>query len=103
MHSIIVLKVDAMLAKYDWIVSDRPHFGQANTAYDFSVTDPKEAQKKIEKLQQQKVISCLWKCKSRSVFPSVIQFNGAGRCGLTVVNTHIIELKSLNPHQKILL
>ena len=50
-----------MLAKYDWIVSDRPHFGQANTAYDFDATNPKEAQTKIEKLQQQKVIAIAYK------------------------------------------
>ena len=44
-----------MLAKYDWIAVDMRFFGQPNTAYDFSANDPKEAQKKIQKLEATKV------------------------------------------------
>ena len=47
--------VEAMLAKYDWIAVDMRFFGQPNTAYDFSANDPKEAQKKIQKLEATKV------------------------------------------------
>ena len=65
-----------MLAKYDWIAVDMRFFGQPNTAYDFSANDPKEAQKKIQKLEATKVsfeliylspflvdcyILCIWK------------------------------------------
>jgi len=46
--------VEAMLAKYDWIAVDMRFFGQPNTAYDFSANDPKEAQKKIQKLEATK-------------------------------------------------
>ena len=44
-----------MLVHYEWIASDRQYFGQPNTAYDFQATNPKEAQRKISKLQEQKV------------------------------------------------
>ena len=44
-----------MLAKYDWIAVDMRFFGQPNTAYDFKANDPKEAQKKIQKLEATKV------------------------------------------------
>ena len=43
------------MAKYDWITTDKQYFGQPNTAYDFKTTDPREAEKKINKLQEQKV------------------------------------------------
>merc|ERR1719361_1530564 len=46
--------VEAMLAKYDWIAVDMRFFGQPNTAYDFKANDPKEAQKKIQKLEATK-------------------------------------------------
>lgn len=48
-------QVEDMLAKYEWIAVDRKFFGQPNTAYDFQATDPKEAQKKIQKLEATKV------------------------------------------------
>ena len=35
------------------------YYGQPNTAYDFTAHDPREAQKKISKLQEQKVYR-LW-------------------------------------------
>ena len=43
-----------MLVKYDWISDERKYFGQANTAYDFKATDPKDAGKRIQKLQEVK-------------------------------------------------
>lgn len=50
-------QVDSLLAKYDWIATDKQFFGEPNTAYDFEKTDPKESEKKIGTLQQQKVIA----------------------------------------------
>ncbi|XP_019850315.1 PREDICTED: structural maintenance of chromosomes protein 2-like [Amphimedon queenslandica] len=47
-------EVETLLEKHDWIASDRQFFGEPNTGYDFKKTDPKEAEKKIAKLQQQK-------------------------------------------------
>lgn len=46
--------VEAMLRKHEWISDDRKFFGQPNTAYDFKATDPKEAHKKINKLEETK-------------------------------------------------
>ena len=43
-----------MLAKHDWISTEKEYFGQANTAYDFNATDPKEAQRKLVKLEETK-------------------------------------------------
>ncbi|NXB70266.1 SMC2 protein, partial [Donacobius atricapilla] len=47
-------KVDKMLKEYKWIASDRPLFGQPNTAYDFKSSNPKEASQKLQKLQDHK-------------------------------------------------
>ena len=47
-------KVESLLSQYQWIAEDRKFFGQPNTAYDFNTTDPKEAQKKIQKLEATK-------------------------------------------------
>ena len=44
-----------MLAKYDWIATDKQYFGQANTAYDFGANDPKEVSRRLAKLHEQKV------------------------------------------------
>ena len=44
-----------MLEKYEWIAEDRKFFGQSNTGYDFNSTDPKEAAKRIQKLEGTKV------------------------------------------------
>ena len=49
------LQIDNVLTKNDWISSEQQYFGQPNTAYDFTAHDPREAQKKISKLQEQKV------------------------------------------------
>ena len=43
--------VENMLEKYEWIAEERKFFGQSNTAYDFKATDPKEAAKRIQKLE----------------------------------------------------
>lgn len=43
-----------MLKEYKWIASDKPLFGQPNTAYDFKSSNPKEASQKLQKLQEHK-------------------------------------------------
>lgn len=43
-----------MLQNYDWIMDERKYFGQANTAYDFKVNDPKESERRIQKLTETK-------------------------------------------------
>ncbi|KFQ68940.1 Structural maintenance of chromosomes protein 2, partial [Phaethon lepturus] len=48
------LQVTRMLKDYEWIASERPLFGQPNTAYDFKTNDPKEASQKLQKLQERK-------------------------------------------------
>ena len=50
-------KVDALLAKYEWIATDKQYFGKPNTAYDFEANDPKEAGRRLAKLQEQKVLT----------------------------------------------
>ncbi|NXR56872.1 SMC2 protein, partial [Hippolais icterina] len=47
-------KVAKMLKEYKWITSDKPLFGQPNTAYDFKSSNPKEASQKLQKLQEHK-------------------------------------------------
>ncbi|NXH38968.1 SMC2 protein, partial [Dicaeum eximium] len=47
-------KVAKMLKEYKWIASDKPLFGQPNTAYDFKSNNPKEASQKLQKLQERK-------------------------------------------------
>ena len=44
-----------MLAKYEWIATDRQYFGQPNTAYDFESANIKEVSRRLAKLQEQKV------------------------------------------------
>ncbi|XP_052777635.1 structural maintenance of chromosomes protein 2-like [Mya arenaria] len=46
--------VENMLENYDWIVDERKYFGQPNTAYDFKVNDPKESERRIQKLTETK-------------------------------------------------
>jgi len=46
--------VENMLEEYEWISEERKFFGQPNTAYDFKATNPKEAQKRIAKLEDTK-------------------------------------------------
>ncbi|NWT67502.1 SMC2 protein, partial [Prunella himalayana] len=47
-------KVAKMLTEHKWIASDKPLFGQPNTAYDFKSSNPKEASQKLQKLQEHK-------------------------------------------------
>ncbi|RLV97032.1 hypothetical protein DV515_00012184 [Chloebia gouldiae] len=47
-------KVAKMLKEYKWIASDKPLFGQPNTAYDFRSCSLKEANQKLQKLQEHK-------------------------------------------------
>ncbi|XP_025917334.1 structural maintenance of chromosomes protein 2 [Apteryx rowi] len=47
-------KVAKMLKEYEWIASEKPLFGQPNTAYDFKTNSPKEAGQKLQKLQEKK-------------------------------------------------
>ncbi|XP_070563660.1 structural maintenance of chromosomes protein 2-like [Ptychodera flava] len=44
--------VEHMLEKYEWIAVERQFFGQPNTAYDFKANDPKEAGRRLQKLQE---------------------------------------------------
>ncbi len=62
-HKIAKAKEDAkeagkqvahMLEKYEWISVDRKFFGESGSAYDFKATDPKEAAKRIAKLEENK-------------------------------------------------
>lgn len=43
-----------MLDKYEWIRNEQQYFGQANTAYDFKANDPKEASKRLNRLNESK-------------------------------------------------
>ncbi|KAL8582210.1 hypothetical protein ACOMHN_004129 [Nucella lapillus] len=47
-------QVTLLLEKYDWIADERQFFGQANSPYDFTVNDPKEAERRIQKLTETK-------------------------------------------------
>ncbi|XP_009490394.1 structural maintenance of chromosomes protein 2 [Pelecanus crispus] len=47
-------KVNKMLKEYEWIASEKPLFGQPNTAYDFKNNNLKEAAQKLQKLQEKK-------------------------------------------------
>nr|CAB3266385.1 structural maintenance of chromosomes protein 2-like [Phallusia mammillata] len=45
-------KVSNMLEEHDWIKNDRVQFGKTGSAYDFSSNPPKEAARRLEKLQE---------------------------------------------------
>lgn len=47
-------RVESLLSKHDWIARDRQFFGKANTAYDFTANEPREVEKKLAKLHEQK-------------------------------------------------
>lgn len=54
LYSCKCLQMDSLLNKYSWIADEKKFFGQPNTSYDFKANDPKEAGKRIEKLQETK-------------------------------------------------
>lgn len=43
-----------MIADNDWIATEKQFFGQPNTAYDFKANNPKEASKRLIKLEETK-------------------------------------------------
>ncbi|NWS15035.1 SMC2 protein, partial [Pachyramphus minor] len=45
-------KITKMLTEHKWIASERPFFGQPNTAYDFKSDNPKEAAQRLQKLNE---------------------------------------------------
>ena len=47
-------QVTLLLEKYDWIADECQFFGQPNSPYDFTVNDPKEAERRIQKLTETK-------------------------------------------------
>ncbi|KAM6304252.1 structural maintenance of chromosomes protein 2 [Podargus strigoides] len=47
-------KATKMLKEYEWIASEKPLFGQLNTAYDFKTNNPEEASQKLRKLKEKK-------------------------------------------------
>ena len=40
--------------KYEWIATEKQYFGQPNTAYDFSNSEPREVARRLQKLQETK-------------------------------------------------
>ena len=51
---IFCLQVENLILNYDWIADEKKYFGQPNTAYDFKANDPKEAERRIQKLTDTK-------------------------------------------------
>ncbi|XP_035992751.1 structural maintenance of chromosomes protein 2 [Fundulus heteroclitus] len=45
-------KVARMLEEHDWIHSERQFFGKPNTSYDFKTNNPREAGKRLKKLEE---------------------------------------------------
>ncbi|XP_067137577.1 structural maintenance of chromosomes protein 2 [Centruroides vittatus] len=46
--------VENMIKLYDWIEQEKQYFGMPNTEYDFNTNDPKDAGRRIQKLQENK-------------------------------------------------
>lgn len=46
--------MESLLQSNDWIADEKKYFGQPNTAYDFTANDPKEAERRMQKLQETK-------------------------------------------------
>lgn len=51
---IFPFQVENMLQNYDWIADEKKYFGKPNTAYDFKENDPKECERRIQKLTDTK-------------------------------------------------
>ncbi|XP_033637022.1 structural maintenance of chromosomes protein 2-like [Asterias rubens] len=47
-------KVTSLMDKYEWIATEKQYFGQPNTAYDFSNSEPREVARRLQKLQETK-------------------------------------------------
>ncbi|XP_069125858.1 structural maintenance of chromosomes protein 2-like [Argopecten irradians] len=47
-------QVERLLQSHHWIMDEKKYFGQPNGSYDFKANDPKEAEKRILKLQETK-------------------------------------------------
>ena len=47
--------VKHMLKQFEWITVDQKFFGEPGSAYDFKATDPKDAAKRVQKLEDNKV------------------------------------------------
>ncbi|CAN8028207.1 unnamed protein product [Ixodes persulcatus] len=47
-------KLEDLVKHYEWIPSEKQYFGQANTEYDFTVNNPVEAGRRIQKLSETK-------------------------------------------------
>ena len=47
--------VKHMLKQFEWITVDQKFFGEPGSAYDFKATDPKDASKRVQKLEDNKV------------------------------------------------
>lgn len=45
-------RVDQLVAKHDWITTEKVFFGEKNTAYDFTEKDPEECRKRLNKLEE---------------------------------------------------
>lgn len=43
-----------MLQTYEWIDDEKRFFGEPNSAYDFKVNDPNDANRRVQKLQETK-------------------------------------------------
>ena len=55
--------VKHMLKQYEWISVDQKFFGEPGSAYDFTATDPKDAARRVQKLQDNKVNQLLPSCQ----------------------------------------
>ena len=84
------IQVDQMLVDHTWILEQRKYFGQPNTAYDFKVNDPKEAARRIQKLQEtrdklsksvnMRAMNMLGKAEEQVIILSFVHFGSITNC-----------------------